>query len=85
MLLHVPRYDFNWQLNYELETPLDVPAGSKLVATGHFDNSTKNRYNPAPDRDVFWAEQSWDEMFWPWTMYAVDVDEPAKPPTQDQQ
>ena len=84
-ILHVPQYDFNWQMNYELETPLEVPAGAKLVATAHYDNSTANRYNPAPDRDVIWAEQSWDEMFHPFTVYAVDVPESAKPTTQDQQ
>ena len=83
-ILSVPRFDFNWQTNYELETPLLVPAGTKLVATAHFDNSTANRYNPAPEREVIWAEQSWDEMFWPFTVYTEDVLEPAKPTTQDQ-
>lgn len=71
-LLNVPKYDFNWQLHYELETPLRVPAGSKLVAIAHYDNSLKNRYNPAPDKEVFWSEQSWDEMFIPWFEYTVD-------------
>ena len=79
-----PRFDFNWQTNYELETPLLVPAGTKLVATAHFDNSTANRYNPAPEREVFWAEQSWDEMFWPFTVYTEDVRGPTKPTTQNQ-
>ena len=83
-ILSVPRFDFNWQTNYELETPLLVPAGTKLVATAHFDNSTANRYNPAPEREVFWAEQSWDEMFWPFTVYTEDVREPTKPTTQNQ-
>ena len=83
-ILSVPRYDFNWQMNYELETPLLVPAGTKLVATAHYDNSTANRYNPAPEREVIWAEQSWDEMFHPFTVYTEDVLEPAKPTTQDQ-
>jgi hypothetical protein len=71
-LLTVPRYDFNWQIHYELETPLKVPAGSKLVAVAHYDNSLKNRYNPAPQKEVYWAEQSWDEMFIPWFEYTVD-------------
>jgi Copper type II ascorbate-dependent monooxygenase, C-terminal domain len=71
-LLYVPRYDFNWQLHYELEEPLKVPAGSKMVAIAHYDNSIKNRYNPAPQKEVFWSEQSWDEMFIPWFEYTVD-------------
>jgi hypothetical protein len=72
VLLNVPRFDFNWQLHYELEEPLKVPAGSKMIAIAHYDNSLKNRYNPAPQKEVFWAEQSWDEMFIPWFEYTVD-------------
>ena len=34
------------------------PAGSKLVTVGYYDSSVKNRYNPAPDKEVYWAEQS---------------------------
>jgi hypothetical protein len=72
VLLNVPKFDFNWQLHYELETPLKIPAGSKLIAVAHYDNSLKNRYNPAPHKEVFWSEQSWDEMFIPWFEYTVD-------------
>ena len=43
--------------------------------TGHFDNSGANRYNPAPRREVAWAEQSWEEMFVLFVMYSVDVSE----------
>jgi hypothetical protein len=71
-LLNVPKFDFNWQLHYELETPLKIPAGSKMIAIAHYDNSLKNRYNPAPQKEVFWSEQSWDEMFIPWFEYTVD-------------
>ena len=87
MLLHVPRYDFNWQLIYELEEPFVAPAGSKLVMTAHYDNSHKNRYNPAPDRDVIWAEQSWEEMFIPFVVYATEPEEDAaaKSTTQENQ
>ena len=72
VLLDVPRFDFNWQLHYELAEPLKIPAGSKIVAVAHYDNSLKNSYNPAPDKEVFWSEQSWDEMFIPWLEYTVD-------------
>jgi hypothetical protein len=71
-VLLVPKYDFNWQIHYELESPLKVPSGSKLIAIAHYDNSLKNRYNPAPQKEVYWAEQSWDEMFIPWFEYTVD-------------
>jgi hypothetical protein len=72
VLLDVPKFDFNWQLHYELAEPLKIPAGSKFVAVAHYDNSLKNPYNPAPDKEVFWSEQSWDEMFIPWLEYTVD-------------
>jgi hypothetical protein len=75
VLLDVPKYDFNWQLNYELQTPLRLPAGSKLTAIGHFDNSSKNRYNPAPSKEVFWSDQSWDEMFIPY----IEITLPERP------
>jgi len=71
-LLYVPKFDFNWQLHYELDQPLKIPAGSKMIAIAHYDNSLKNRYNPAPQKEVFWSEQSWDEMFIPWFEYTVD-------------
>ena len=72
VILHVPNYDFNWQLPYELDTPLRIPAGSTMKTIGHFDNSIQNRYNPAPDKEVYWDEQSWDEMFNGRIDYTVD-------------
>ena len=72
VILHVPNYDFNWQLPYELDAPLRIPAGSTMKTIGHFDNSIQNRYNPAPDKEVYWDEQSWDEMFNGRVDYTVD-------------
>ena len=62
-LLSVPAYDFNWQLSHELEQPLRVPAGTQIIATGAFDNSSQNPANPDPAIEVKWGEQSWEEMF----------------------
>ena len=28
--------------------------------------------NPAPHLPVYWSEQSWDEMYQPFTEYSVD-------------
>lgn len=72
VLLSVPRYDFNWQLYYELETPKKIPAGSKVTVTTMFDNSLKNKYNPGPDKEVYWSEQSWDEMYAPQARITID-------------
>ena len=85
-VLSVPNYDFNWQLVYDFVEPLKVPAGSTVKTVAHYDNSVKNRYNPSPDRDVYWSEQSWDEMLINWTKYSVDKEDLSlenKPPTQD--
>lgn len=62
-LLHVPRYDFNWQLEYVLAEPKRMPAGSWILCTGGFDNSALNPHNPDPTKRVHWGEQSWEEMF----------------------
>jgi len=62
ILLNVPNYDFNWQSTYDLAKPMTVPAGTKIVYTQTFDNSTLNKANPDPNRTVTWGEQTWDEM-----------------------
>jgi len=72
VLLDVPKYDFNWQTYYELAAPKKIPAGSKVTVVTLFDNSLKNPYNPAPDKEVFWSEQSWDEMYAPQARITVD-------------
>ena len=61
-VLDIPRYDFNWQTYYMFKSPLQVPAGAKLVATAWFDNSAANKSNPDPKMDVRWGDQVWEEM-----------------------
>ncbi len=78
IILSVPRYDFNWQVQYEFEQPLKLPAGTVIKAIAHYDNSVKNRYNPAPDKEVYWSEQSWDEMFLPFLELTVDKNDLTK-------
>jgi hypothetical protein len=63
IILSVPRFDFNWQLVYRWTRPIKAPAGSTIKTIGHYDNSSANRSNPAPDKEVQWSEQVWDEMF----------------------
>ena len=62
VLLNVPRYDFNWQLQYEYATARRIPAGSTMKVTAVFDNSAGNPANPDPTKDVRWGQQTWDEM-----------------------
>ena len=61
-VLDVPRYDFNWQLEYYLREPLDLPAGARLKVTAWYDNSEKNPANPDPAATVRFGDQTWDEM-----------------------
>ncbi len=61
-LLDVPRYDFNWQLQYRLSQPKILPRGSKLKITAVFDNSSGNKANPDPGKTVRWGQQTYDEM-----------------------
>jgi len=39
ILLDIPKFDFNWQPYYYLETPKSVPRGTRIESTGYFDNS----------------------------------------------
>jgi hypothetical protein len=84
IVLSVPKYDFNWQLAYELDEPLKLPAGSKLIVTAHYDNSLKNKNNPGPDKEVYFRgeNQSWDEMFTPFLQYILDNQDLTKPQPQ---
>jgi hypothetical protein len=72
ILLNVPKYDFNWQPYYYLETPKVLPKGTRIEATSYFDNSPNNRFNPDPTATVTWGPQSWDEMMISWLDIAVD-------------
>ncbi len=63
VLLNVPSYFFNWQALYRLASPKEVPAGTRLICEGAFDNSSQNRSNPDPTATVKFGEQSWEEMF----------------------
>jgi peroxiredoxin len=70
-LLDVPRYDFNWQLEYRLAEPLDVPRGSRIELTGWYDNSADNPANPDPTQTVRWGPQTEDEMMLGYVEYYV--------------
>ena len=60
------KYDFDWQLGYEVKKPIVVPKGTRLQAIAHFDNSANNRFNPNPLKDVWWGDQTWEEMMIPY-------------------
>ncbi len=61
-LLDVPKYDFNWQTSYREQQPLRLPAGTRIHAIAHFDNSEANLNNPDPKASVTWGDQTYEEM-----------------------
>ena len=78
MLLSVPKYDFNWQFNYELKEPVFLPAGSKIVANGAMDNSSRNPGNPDPSKPVHFGLQTKHEMFFGFTTLRYEGETPEK-------
>jgi len=72
-------FNFHWQLGYELEKPIQVPKGTRLVVTAHHDNSANNALNPAPGQAVGWGDMTAQEMMLPW--FGVIVNRDAKPET----
>ena len=72
LLFDVPHYRFDWQERYVLAEPLKIPKGSMLKYRAVFDNSADNPLNPNPDKEVYWSEQSWDEMSLGWIEYTLD-------------
>ena len=72
IVLNVPCYDFNWQLTYR--TSLKIPKGSRIHVEFRYDNSANNKYNPDPDRWVYYGDQSWEEMGTPNMGFLVDRD-----------
>jgi len=55
------KWDFNWQMGYDLEEPKSLPKGTRIVGVAHFDNSAANKFNPDPNTTVYWGDQNWDE------------------------
>jgi hypothetical protein len=62
ILLRVPQYSFNWQLEFVLDRPKLLPKGTRLEVSAGFDNSPNNKFNPDPQKEVRWGDQSWEEM-----------------------
>ena len=82
VLLSVPRWDFNWQTNYELAQPLSVPAGTRIECVAHYDNSPDNPVNPDPTRNVPFGLESYDEMMIGFVDFVVDEGVRLKEPQE---
>lgn len=66
-LIHIPRWDFNWQNFYTYKKPVHIPAGYTIWVEGVFDNTANNPYNPNHPpkevRDNNGSMRTTDEMF----------------------
>ena len=61
-LLLIKDWDFAWQDRYYFKDLVPLPAGTRLDAEIHWDNSAENPHNPSnPPIPVSWGEESKDE------------------------
>jgi hypothetical protein len=72
VILSVPNYDFNWQTSYIFAEPLKLPRGTKILAVAHYDNSSANKSNPDPKKEVTWGDQTWEEMMFTSFVFSID-------------
>ena len=71
VVLDIPHYDFNWQTEYRLASPIQVPAGTRMRCDATFDNSDGNLNNPNSKAWVSWGDQTYEEMMIGYFHYAV--------------
>jgi len=71
------KFNFHWQLGYEVNEPIKVSKGTRMIVTAHHDNSANNPENPEPGQSVAWGEMTGQEMMLPW--FGVVVDRDAQP------
>jgi hypothetical protein len=72
-ILSIPAYNYAWQPHYVLEHPVAVPAGSRVVVSGAFDNSVSNPFNPDPMEEIASGVTSENEMFTGYLTYHKDT------------
>jgi len=66
-LLHIPRWDQNWQSVFRYTHPVILPGGTKITMRYVYDNSADNPQNPnRPPKLVKGGNQATDEMAHLW-------------------
>jgi tetratricopeptide (TPR) repeat protein len=66
-LLHISRWDLNWQAVFRYAAPLDLPAGTIVSMRYRYDNSAANPANPnTPPKRVLAGNRAGDEMAHLW-------------------
>lgn len=63
ILFTIDDWDFDWQDDYHYQTPINLPAGTRLAIEYVYDNSEANDNNPIrPLKRVRFGQESADEM-----------------------
>lgn len=74
-ILHIPDYDYGWQVRYVFEKPYVIPKGGILHLENHWDN-TERPGNPDPSKHLKFGLQITDEMMTSYPTYVyVNPDE----------
>jgi hypothetical protein len=62
-LIWIKDWDFNWQGQYQYQSPVELVKGTVITLDAYYDNSAENPRNPSkPPKRVRWGEQTTDEM-----------------------
>jgi len=62
-LVHIPDWDFNWQMTYQYPSPLPLSRGSVIYANADYDNTRSNPRNPnLPSKETGQGWGTRDEM-----------------------
>ncbi len=63
-LIHIPKWDFEWQGFYVFKYMQKIPVGYQIYGKCIYDNTTNNPYNPNnPPQNVGFGLNTTDEMF----------------------
>ncbi len=73
ILLSVPKFNFDYQPYYYLETPKLLPRGTRIECVAVYDNSASNPRNPDATATVTWGPQTSDEMMIGWLDVGLPV------------
>jgi tetratricopeptide (TPR) repeat protein len=80
-LIHIPRWDLNWQAVFYYDSEIVLPAGTHISMRYIYDNSTANIANPFnPPQRVLGGNRTTDEMAHLWLQILPHGD--AVPPDQ---
>ncbi len=60
---HIPQFSFDWQRQYYLAEPMDIPKGTVVESIAVWDNSDDNPLNPDSSQTVTWGQRTTDEMY----------------------